>query len=136
HFGEPSRLTADSEFDTAAEFLALPDEVRDYDALDTDNRPIEHAGVFTMLVMFEQLRLGYGDEFYPALHRLARRRDPSDTEIPTGKDYLMVTASRAAGADLTGFFTAWGLRPGDKVRAAIAALALPLARSDLTALRD
>lgn len=134
HFGEPSRLS--SEFDTAADFLALPNDLRDYDTLDATEPPIADGSVFTMLVMFEQLRLGYGDDFYPSLHRLARRRTAaSETEIPTGKDYLMYGASQAAGADLTGFFTAWGLRPGEQVRAAIAALRLPPARPDLTELR-
>ncbi|MFE3196139.1 M60 family metallopeptidase [Nocardia sp. NPDC059240] len=137
HFGEPSRLTAETEFDTAAQFLALPDDQRDYDALAADHPPIPNAGFFTMLVMFEQLRLGYGDDFYPNLHRLARRRSTApNSEIPTGKDYLMWASSKASGADLTGFFTAWGLRPGESVRAAITALGLPPSRPDLTELRS
>lgn len=35
-----------------------------------------------------------------------------------GEAYPMHAAGRAAGADLTGFFTAWGLRPDETVRPA------------------
>lgn len=136
HFGRPSESADGTEFATAAVFLALPDDIRDYDALASSNPPVPDADFFTMLVMFDQIRLGYGDECYLRLHRAARRRDAeTENEIAAGKDYFMYAASRAAEANLIDFFTAWGLRPNDEVRAAIASLGLPPARTDLTTLR-
>ncbi|GIG62626.1 hypothetical protein Lfu02_69980 [Longispora fulva] len=126
----PPRLTEEKSYDRARAFLALPDARRDYNAL-AEDRAGHEAEYFTMLVMFEQLRLGFGEDFYPKLHQAARAATDTDTNTTR---YLMVTASRVAGADLTGFFTRWGLRPDADTRAQIAALRLPQPRQDLTTL--
>lgn len=81
------------------------------------------------LAMFEQLRLAYGDDFYPRLHQEARRSK-------SGMDpdrFFIVQASKTAGEDLTEFFGAWRLTISDETRAEVTELGLPAPERDLTA---
>ncbi len=76
----------------------------------------EIGDVFLKLCMFWQLRLAFGDEFYPRLHRMYR-----ETELPTQKNEEKVQtfiriSSEASGYDLTPFYEAWGLPPDEKTR--------------------
>lgn len=72
--------------------------------------------VFLKLCMFWQLRMAFGDNFYPALHRIYRER-----ELPTRGDAEKVqtfirVSSEVAGCDLSPFYDAWGLPPTDETR--------------------
>ncbi|MGH3860129.1 M60 family metallopeptidase [Actinokineospora sp.] len=130
-FGTASRLTGERAFAKAHGYLALPDGERDYDRL-AESQLGQGDGVWIMLAMFEQLRLGGGDGFFPRLHQLCRAEQPG----PQGDaaQYFMVAASKAVGVDLTGFFSRWGLRPDDGTRAEIAALGVPGPDQDFTTL--
>ncbi|MET8625068.1 M60 family metallopeptidase [Kitasatospora sp. NPDC004669] len=111
--GQPTRLGKDGTPDAVRTYLAGPASGRAYDAKDADP--------FVQLAMFEQLRLAFGDGFYPELHKLTRRAETAaDPE-----QYLVLNASRVSGRDLTGFFTAWGVPVTTRTRADVAALGLP-----------
>ncbi|TDW94638.1 enhancin-like peptidase M60 family [Kribbella pratensis] len=82
---------------------------------------------YEKLVMFEQLRLAFGDSFWPELHKLVR------VERPYASDYtdevlrlrnLVVLSSRTAGHDLSDFFRAWGVPVDAEATAQITALQL------------
>jgi Peptidase M60, enhancin and enhancin-like/N-terminal domain of M60-like peptidases len=94
--------------------------------------------VFERLVMFWQLRLNYGDKFWPALHKLYRDplTRPAFTDDESRRQNFILMASRAANQDLRAFFAAWSLRSGAATDAAVQALRLPVANVNaLLALR-
>ncbi|KOG36589.1 MULTISPECIES: M60 family metallopeptidase [Streptomyces] len=116
--GQPTRLAEDGTPEKVHTYLSAPDAERDYNAEDGD--------LFVRLAMFEQLRLAFGDGFYPELHKLTRRSETAaDPE-----QYLVVSASQASGHDLVDFFTTWGVPVTDATRAEVAALQLPAPDED------
>jgi hypothetical protein len=88
--------------------------------------------VFERLVMFWQLRLNYGDKFWPGLHKLYRdpATRPAFTDDESRRQNFIVMASRAAGQDLRAFFAAWNLKSSAATDAAVLALRLPAADVD------
>ncbi|EQK97619.1 hypothetical protein OCS_06668 [Ophiocordyceps sinensis CO18] len=64
----------------------------------------------TQLIMFEQLRVVFGDGFYHELHRRSRR-DPGQSGDAAKKHYFMTRAAEIAQTDLGAYFTKWGLHP-------------------------
>lgn len=91
------------------------------------------------LVLFEQLRLGFGEDYYPRLHKLVREEKPdagsySDNGYRLGM--LALYTSKAADRDLRGFYAKWGLSYDAEFDDRIAALGLPEPERDLTAIRD
>jgi hypothetical protein len=138
-FGLPSRLdsvdegTGRNTWDEAARYLAR--KKRNF--LD-DASFAEDTQDFVRLVMFEQLRRGLGDSFYPKLHKDYRRNPLSYDEGADDDDkkvqQFILRSSRVAGRDLTGFFRAWGLPIDSATAAAISAMGLPPA-ADLTRVR-
>ncbi|MFC7304559.1 M60 family metallopeptidase [Streptomyces monticola] len=125
-FGEPSRLEQEGHLDKARAFLERPDGERDF--ADLAEEPC------TMLVMFEQLRMAFGDEFYATLHRLAREERTVPDDEGARKRFLMVVASRAAHTDLIGFFERWGFTVDERTRSKVARLKLPRPARDVAAL--
>ncbi|NGP45947.1 hypothetical protein G4V62_13690 [Bacillaceae bacterium SIJ1] len=115
HFGQPSRLEADGVYDRAFEFLEEPS--RDYADL----------GVFEKLVMFWQLDLAYGDDFYPTFFKQVR--ETPESELPqTNEEKIqqtMVWASEAARQNLIPFFEEWGLSLTDETKDDIVDLGFP-----------
>ncbi|MFK0093178.1 M60 family metallopeptidase [Pseudomonas sp. NPDC090592] len=91
------------------------------------NKKFEDLGDFVRLIMWEQLRVAYGDEFFHRLHHEARTNGISDTGQGDAqyRHYFMVTSSLAARHDLTTFFTRWGLHPTERTLTAIRDLRLP-----------
>jgi Peptidase M60, enhancin and enhancin-like/N-terminal domain of M60-like peptidases len=85
--------------------------------------------LFERLVMFWQLRLNYGDKFWPTLHKLYRdpATRPAFTDNESRRQNFIVIASRAAGQDLRGFLSAWSLKPTAATDATVQALGLPAA---------
>ncbi|WP_030246874.1 M60 family metallopeptidase [Streptomyces sp. NRRL S-350] len=124
--GRPSRLADDGTPAEVRTYLTGPAARRSYDPM-ADKQP------FVGLTMFEQLRLAFGDGFYPELHRLTRRSATPATAEEAGQ-YFAVNASRVSGRNLTGFFTAWGLPVNAKTRADVTALGLPAPEQDPTTL--
>ncbi|GAA3131529.1 hypothetical protein JOF29_007603 [Kribbella aluminosa] len=94
---------------------------------------------YEKLVMFEQLRLGFGDDFWPRLHQLVR------VERPYAGDYtdevlrlrnLVVLCSRNAGHDLSDFFRAWGVPVDAEATAQLAARHLTPPTTDPSTIRE
>ncbi|MDK8179935.1 NPCBM/NEW2 domain-containing protein [Paenibacillus sp. UMB4589-SE434] len=80
------------------------------------------------LEMLWQLNLAFGDNFYPALHRLYRELAQAD--LPTTDDQkkqaFILNTSKVAHYDLTPFFDKWGLPATNDTKNKINALSLPL----------
>ncbi|WP_406115716.1 M60 family metallopeptidase [Kitasatospora purpeofusca] len=88
---------------------------------------------FERLVMFQQLTLQYGEQFWPTVHSRVR------TARPQGADRwanLTLLTSKVAGQDLTAFYRAWGVPLTPAAQQAIADLRLPAAPADLTTRRE
>ncbi|PHH63639.1 hypothetical protein CDD81_5620 [Ophiocordyceps australis] len=90
-----------AEWESAREYLGGQD--KDFDGADH----------FVQLVMFEQLRVLFGDEFYHMLHQRSRRARALDTDADK-KHYFMKEAAMIAKMDLASFFTTWGLKPEER----------------------
>ncbi|WP_143174500.1 M60 family metallopeptidase [Streptoalloteichus hindustanus] len=110
------------------------------DKLDYNKEPVDDDDyywyAFERLVMYEQLRVAFGDHFYPALHKAARTRDPQASALDKQR-FFMVAASQISGRDLTDFFTKWGWinqldADGGKARMEIGNLKLPPPKTDLS----
>lgn len=109
--GRPTRLADDGTPGVVRKYLATAAGKKDFNGMGGD-------GFFVRLAMFEQLRLAFGDRFYPELHKLARRSGKAGDP----QQYLVLNASR------------WGLTVTPETRAAVAALALPDPDRDPTTL--
>ena len=112
--GVPNRL--DGQQAGVASFFAQPVGDRRYAAADQ----------WTRLLMYEQLRRAFGDEFYPRFHRDVRvALGLGEAGIATSQDRIDLfarTAARLAERDLTPFFREWGLAVGPDVRDEMAEL--------------
>ncbi|MGW1343021.1 M60 family metallopeptidase [Kribbella sp. NPDC002412] len=94
---------------------------------------------YEKLVMFEQLRLAFGDSFWPDLHKLVRVERPyagSYTDEALRLRNLVVLSSRTAGYDLSDFFRAWGVPVDAEAVAQLAVLDLNPPPTDPTTIRQ
>lgn len=113
HFGNKSRLEEENRYDQARAYLQQSE--KDFNNID------DH---FVKLVMFWQLTLAFGDDFYPNLHRVYREMpqwqhaNTDDGKIQT----FILISSQVAGYKLTPFFEMWGLVPNEVTKAQIAHL--------------
>lgn len=92
-----------AEWDNAKQYLTKASKEKDFDS----------AGFYLSLVMFEQLRVVFGDGFYHELHRDARHTLVVDKDADK-KHHFMTKAAQLTGQDLTEYFTKWGLKPEDR----------------------
>ncbi|MGC7808994.1 putative mucin/carbohydrate-binding domain-containing protein [Bacillus paranthracis] len=113
-FGHKTRLEQEGRYEAAFAYLGKPDAQ-------------EKMNEFEKLVMFWQLHLAYGDQFYPNLHQMYRLLH--DTERPKSdeekKQMFIYMTSKVAGQNLIPFFDKWGLSANDATREKIAKLNLP-----------
>ncbi|MED0996420.1 putative mucin/carbohydrate-binding domain-containing protein [Bacillus mobilis] len=113
-FGHKTRLEQEGRYEAAFTYLGKPDAQ-------------EKMNVFEKLVMFWQLHLAYGDQFYPNLHQMYRLLH--DTELPKSdeekKQMFIYMTSKVAGQNLIPFFDKWGLFANDATREKIEKLNLP-----------
>ncbi|MGH1299063.1 putative mucin/carbohydrate-binding domain-containing protein [Bacillus pretiosus] len=113
-FGHKTRLEKEGRYKAAFAYLGKPDAQ-------------EKMNVFEKLVMFWQLHLAYGDQFYPKLHQMYRVLQES--EIPTSdeekKQMFIYMTSKVAGQNLIPFFDKWGLFANDATKEKIEKLNLP-----------
>ena len=72
--------------------------------------------VFMKVAMFWQLRLAFGDRFYPLLHRFYRTNQLPIKNDEDKAQYFFAVSSLISGYDLTPFFLAWGLLPNERTR--------------------
>ncbi|WP_142330608.1 putative mucin/carbohydrate-binding domain-containing protein [Bacillus thuringiensis] len=113
-FGHKTRLEQEGRYEGAFAYLGKPDAQEKMD-------------VFEKLVMFWQLHLAYGEQFYPNLHQMYRLLH--DTELPKSdeekKQMFIYMTSKVAGQNLIPFFDKWGLFANDATREKIEKLNLP-----------
>ncbi|HHK5540266.1 wall-associated protein [Bacillus cereus] len=113
-FGHKTRLEQEGRYEGAFAYLGKPDAQEKMD-------------VFEKLVMFWQLHLAYGEQFYPNLHQMYRLLH--DTELPKSdeekKQMFIYMTSKVAGQNLIPFFEKWGLFANDATREKIEKLNLP-----------
>ncbi|MDA1581458.1 putative mucin/carbohydrate-binding domain-containing protein [Bacillus cereus group sp. TH228LC] len=113
-FGHKTRLEQEGRYEAAFAYLGKPDAQEKMD-------------VFEKLVIFWQLHLAYGDQFYPNLHQMYRLLH--DTELPKSdeekKQMFIYMTSKVAGQNLIPFFDKWGLIANDATREKIEKLNLP-----------
>ena len=113
-FGHKTRLEQEGRYEAAFAYLGKPDAQENMDE-------------FEKLVMFWQLHLAYGDQFYPSLHQMYRLLH--DTELPKSdeekKQMFIYMTSKVAGQNLIPFFDKWGLIANDATREKIEKLNLP-----------
>ncbi|EJQ88414.1 hypothetical protein IGW_05093 [Bacillus cereus ISP3191] len=113
-FGHQTRLEEEERYKAAFAYLGQKDAQENMDEFDK-------------LVMFWQLHLAYGDQFYPKLHQMYRMLQ--NTEMPKSdeekKQLFIYMTSKLAGQNLTPFFEKWGLTPKDDTRDKIEKLNLP-----------
>lgn len=71
----------------------------------------DDADLFVKLGLFWQLRLAFGDHFYPQLHQIYRLMDdtPAIDEHHKQKQLLILTVSNLVNVNLGSFFTMWGI---------------------------
>ncbi len=121
--GVPNRLTL---YDSAVPGVKIWDRALQ---LRSQVGALEELDVSQQLVMFWQLRLAYGPNFYGKLHEFYR--DPSTRpampDDAARRQQFIIVASRIAQQDLRVFFDGWGLKPTADTIAALNALSLPAA---------
>ncbi|MDR4410523.1 peptidase M60, partial [Bacillus anthracis] len=104
-FGNKSRMEVDGRYEEAFAYLNEPDDQKTFDKADP-------------IIMFWQVHLIYGDQFYPKLHQMYRVL--SDTEYSMldteevissreKKQMFIYMASKASGQNLISYFAKWGL---------------------------
>ncbi|MEK7019601.1 M60 family metallopeptidase [Bacillus sp. FSL R9-9410] len=116
-WGNPSNLENDGRYESAFTYLNKPQSEKDYNKIDD---------VFIKLVMFWQLDLAFGEDFYPKLHQLYRAM-PNE-ELPKTDDEqiqgFIYNTSKVAQKNLLPFFDKWGLKASSETRQKIEALNL------------
>ncbi|WP_263702740.1 M60 family metallopeptidase [Bacillus thuringiensis] len=131
-FGNESRMELDGRYEQAFEYLNQPDDEKDFDKSDP-------------IVMFWQLHLVYGDQFYPKLHQMYRVL--SDTEYSMfetdevisnreKKQMFIYMASKASGQNLISYFAKWGLHAEADTVEKVNKLQLPEPKNEIWLSRD
>lgn len=93
-----------------------------YFAKPVRERHFEDADIWTRLLMFDQLRRAYGEQFYARVAEQFRVDRLLGTPVPSASDdtarqqEFALRAAQVAGQDLTGFFEAWGIGLTDDTR--------------------
>ncbi|MGE6591822.1 M60 family metallopeptidase [Bacillus mycoides] len=131
-FGNDSRMEVDGRYEQAFEYLNRSNDQKDFDKADP-------------IVMFWQLHLIYGDQFYPKLHQMYRTL--SDTEYPMldtdevisdreKKQMFIYMASKVSGQDLISYFAKWGLHADSDTVEKVSKLQLPEPKNEIWLSRD
>ncbi|HDX9492874.1 TPA: peptidase M60 [Bacillus thuringiensis] len=131
-FGNKSRMEVDKRYDEAFEYLNQPADKKNFDKSDP-------------IIMFWQLHLIYGDQFYPKLHHMYRVL--SDADYPLldvggvitdreKKQLFIYMASKAAGQNLISYFAKWGLHAEADTIEKVNKLQLPEPKNKIWLSRD
>ena len=100
-YGKARRI--DEEMPEIKRFLENNDPNKSYDDQD----------VFLKLGLFWQLKLAFGDQFYPQLHQLYRlmQDTPPTHDNHEQKQLFILTVSNLVNINLSPFFSKWGIEP-------------------------
>ncbi|MDD8003554.1 putative mucin/carbohydrate-binding domain-containing protein [Bacillus cereus] len=131
-FGNESRMEIDGRYEKAFEYINQPADKKNFDKSDP-------------LIMFWQLHLVYGDQFYPKLHQMYRVL--SDTEYPMldadevigdreKKQMFIYMVSKASGQNLISYFAKWGLHAEPDTVEKVNKLQLPEPKNEIWLSRD
>lgn len=133
HFGEPSKLSEKdgrsglTHFENARKYIADPEKnflVRN---------PADYNEFFSKLAMFYQLRAVYGWDLYKRLHQYFRKQpyvyNPKETDADKANKFVYAICLVGKN-DLVPFFKKWGLNIDAATTQKIAALRLPLPKTD------
>jgi len=136
-FGDPSRLkerdsyTGRTTLELAARYLAR--KTRDFDnAKQMRLHADDDSELWVRLVMFDQLRQGLGEDFYPKLHRYYREHPLDEDDEAKLLQAFVLRASKVANHDLTRFFSDWGVHIEKDTANRLKQLNLPPADPDLS----
>ncbi|MFC6487250.1 M60 family metallopeptidase [Nitratireductor sp. GCM10026969] len=142
HFGELTRLqerdedTGQTTLEQAEQYLAR--KTRDFDnAEQMRDGADDRRELWIRLVMFDQLRRGLGEEFYPRLHKYYREHPLDDDALENEAAQIqafVLRSSMIADRDLTRFFTDWGVPIERETANRLKQLNLPPADPDLSRL--
>lgn len=132
-FGLPSKLDERSpangptHFENARKYIANPD--KNY----LVRNPSDYSEFFSKLVMFYQLRAVYGWDMYKRLHQHFRKQpyvyNPKETDADKANKFVYAICLVSKN-DLVPFFKKWGLNIDAATAQKIAALKLPLPKTD------
>ncbi len=131
-FGNPSRMEVDGRYEEAFEYLNKPNGQKDFDSSDP-------------IVMFWQLHLIYGDQFYPKLHQMYRVLSDKDYPMLDNdngisdrekKQMFIYIASKIAGQNLISYFDKWGLYADPDTVEKVSKLQLPEPKNEIWLSRD
>ncbi|MBF7150020.1 hypothetical protein IWA67_25860 [Bacillus toyonensis] len=120
--GQPTRLEKEGDYDRAFQYLKQ---------IDKEYKNIND--LFVELVMFWQLHLAYGEDFYPNLHKLYREL-PKDKLPETDEEKIQAfiyNTSQVAKQNLLPFFDQWGLKASQETRKKVEALRYPTLTSPI-----
>ncbi|WP_439681714.1 M60 family metallopeptidase [Embleya sp. MST-111070] len=105
----------------------------------TPSLDVTDLDLYERLAALEQLRLAFGDQFWPRMNRTTREKWASNAYHPDrakAYDNLALFSSITAHADLRDFYSAWGMPVTEQGNRDIAALNLPAPTTDPTQLRE
>ncbi|MBP1637243.1 MAG: histone acetyltransferase, partial [Bacteroidetes bacterium] len=88
------------------EYFTLPDESRNFFSSSID--PVAGSGNDSRLLLFEQLQIIFGDEFYHRLHRITREEQIGGGSDEERKFYFVQKSCQLTGYDLRSYFKKWG----------------------------
>jgi hypothetical protein len=130
-YGNKSRLVTNKSYDNALTFVNNTNTNKDFN----DDKQVD---VFTRLVMFYQLKLAYGWNFYTKLH-IAYREMPTN-ELPKTEqqkiDEFVVMASKTCRENLLEFFYKWGLKYSEDAKQKVMAMNLPQPKKQIWTLKE
>jgi hypothetical protein len=131
-FNNPSRLldisNGKDSYDRALEFVIDPNPDKLYKQL----------GNFERLVMFQQLRMVYGWDFYTNI--FTTYRETPDDRLPATNQQMIDTfvtiASKTAGENLIEYFSKWGIYCSNDTQSLIESLNLPKPKTEIWLIRE
>jgi hypothetical protein len=131
-FNNPSRLldisNGKDSYDRALEFVIDPNPDKLYKQL----------GNFERLVMFQQLRMVYGWDFYTSI--FTTYREMPDDRLPATNQQMIDTfvtiASKTAGENLVEYFSKWGIFCSEDAISLIESLNLPKPKTEIWLIRE
>lgn len=135
HFKNSSRLLlkrndGTTVYDKAFAYINKPDAEKDFNSDQID--------VWSRLVMFRQLQLAYGWDFYTELFTAVR--DLPEANIPKDDqgemDLFVVKAAEISGHNLLEFFDKWGLKYTDAAKNKVMGMNLPAPDQKLWTLKE
>lgn len=114
----------DNVWQSVNDYFKKPDKERDYTKAEEINLPNLLGKGYLASVMYIQLKLAFGNDFYQKLFKATRENKPVFSNDDAKYKYFMLQACKITGTDLSDFFKKWGFNFPDAY-ITIAAMKLP-----------